>query len=286
MKNIRTEQTNRIERTPEITMFLNDARKYKMRDEVEQRELCRKAQAGDIKARQELVNCNLMFMFSVCAKYANGNDILDLMSCATIGMYNAIDLYDESVGVVFISYAVRAIQDEIYQYQCANNLIVNKADYKVGVKAAKAREDFFKGNERYPSESEIVEMLAEQGIDAKEYQVSNTKTSSLSDIVGDDDATADECGEVARVSATDNECENTFNKEYISQRLEVCFTTLSVIERDIVERFFGIGYEYPQTVEDIAAEYNYCPERIRQIKEYALIKMRRTNNKIDKREAF
>ena len=280
MKNIRTEQATRIERTPEVTMFINDARRYKMRNSDEQKELCRKAQAGDVNAKKELVNCNLLFMFSVCSKYANGNDILDLIGCATIGMYNAIELYDESVGVSFLSYAVRAIQDEIYQYITTDDMITNKADYKLGAKSAKIKDNFFKTNERYPSESEIVELLAEQGIKASEYQVSRVSVSSLSDIIGDDDATADECGEVAMATASENECENTFNKEYVSQRLETCFTALSVIERDIIERFFGIGYEYPQQVEDIAKEYDYCPERIRQIKESALVKMRRVNKQI------
>ena len=63
MKNIRTEQATRIERTPEVTMFINDARRYKMRNSDEQKELCRKAQAGDVNAKKELVNCNLLFMF-------------------------------------------------------------------------------------------------------------------------------------------------------------------------------------------------------------------------------
>lgn len=280
MRNIRTEQANLIERTPEIMMFLTDARRYQQRNAEEQKELCRKAKAGDLKSKQELVNCNLLFMFSLCSKYAKGNDILDLISHTTIGLYNAIELYDESQGVNFLSYAVRAMQDEILQNLSSKEVVVNKYDYRLSGKVNKINEKFFQEHQRYPTNGEIVSILNDMGIDANEYQVLNFGFSSFSDIVGDDDATAEECGKIAVATATESASEQEHENEYVVKRLNICLSQLSEIESDIVKRFYGVGYEYPQQIEDIAREYRWSPERIRQIKDYALFKMQKVNKKL------
>ena len=187
MRIIKTSDASRIERTAEITMFLNDARRYEMRSASEQIELCRRAKAGDEKARAELVHCNLLFMFSVCAKYANGNDILDLIGAATIGLLNSIQLFDEQPGVNFWSYAVRGMQDEIMQTVSADKLVVNKSEIRVSAKVAKLRERFYQSAERYPSEDELMALLESEGIDANEYHVKQMSFSSFSDVMGDDD---------------------------------------------------------------------------------------------------
>ena len=280
MKTINCNTATRIERTREVTMFLNTARRYEMRSSAEQKELCRKAKNGDAKAREELVNCNLLFIYSVCTKYANGNDTLDLVGCATIGLLNAIDLYDESRGTTFLSYAVRAMQDEIYQeLHLGKPMIVNKAEYKIGEKVRRIKERFFQVCERYPTDGEIVAELAEQGIDANEYQVASMSFDSFSDIIGDDDATREECGEIAVATATDNEYNSIAEQEDKKAKISRLLDCLNPIERAVIEMSFGIGYDYEREIEGIASELYYSEENVRQIKIRALEKMRRVCQK-------
>ena len=274
MKTIVTSVSNNISRTQEVTMFLNDARKYPTRSAKEQAELAVKAQNGNLNARRELIQCNLMFIFSVCSKYANGNDILDLISVATIGMDNSIDLFDAEKGVTFLSYAVKGMQDEIMQYlNKDNSLIVNKAASKLYTKVAKVRERFFQENERYPMASEIVSELAMQGIDANEYQVASLSFDSFSDVIGDEDATREECGEIAVATSSICEYEKDVENESLHNNMEKCLSCLSNTERKVIEMSFGLKAEFEMCDDDIAAYFGMTQQRISQIKRDALAKM-------------
>lgn len=276
MKAINTKSVNKIERTAEITMFLADARKQRVYNASEQRELVVKAQNGDVDARRKLISSNVLFIFSVCAKYANGNDILDLVSVATLGMNDAIEKYDASRDVAFISYAVRAMQDEIYHYLHEETpLIVNKNSVRLSKKVADIRENFYQFAERYPSNDEIVAILNEDGIVASEYQIENFNCNSFSEVIGDEDATNEECGDIAVATATANEYESVIESETKALIIERCLSSLTTTERFIIERVFGIRREYEMTDEDIAREIGVSSERVRQIKHNALVKMRK-----------
>lgn len=280
MKAIRTEQANRIERTPEITMFLNDARRYNVRSGQEQIELCRRAKAGDEKARAELVHCNLLFIFSVCAKYANGNDILDLIGAASIGLLNSINLFDENQGVNFLSYAVRGMQDEIMQTLNAGKLIVNKSEIRVSAKVAKLREHFYQTAERYPSEGELIALMESEGIDANEYQVRQLSFSSFSDVVGDDDDTLEECGKIALATAHENGADELTDAHDNGKRLDIYFKALKPIEIKIMKLLYGIGCE-ALSVDIVAERMALTPQTIRNVQASCLYKMRRAAEKVE-----
>lgn len=266
------------ERTPEMEMFLREARRYEMRSAAEQVELCRKAKAGDEKARAELVHCNLLFIFSVCSKYANGNDILDLIGVATIGLLNSIPLFNTNQGVNFLSYAVRGMQDEIMQALNADKLIVNKAEIRVSAKVARLREQFYQSAERYPSEGELMALMESEGIDTNEYQVKQMSFSSFSDVVGDDDDTLEECGKIALATAHQNGADELTDAHDNNKALDIYFKVLKPNELDIMKMLYGIGCE-PMSVESVADFTGYTEQTIRNVQTACLIKMRRAAEK-------
>lgn len=272
MKTIVTRESRYTERTPEIEMFLREARRFTPHSIAEQKDLCMKAKTGDKKAQDELINSNLLFIFSVCQKYAKGNDVLDLIGVATIGIINAIRCYDINQGVSFLSYAVRAMQDEILQVINNNTLIVNKAEYKLRPKMIKLRDAFFQSAERYPTEGEMVALLEAEGMDSNEYQVMPMSFTSFSDVVGDDDATIEECGQIAVATATTNDGETAIQSTDNKIQIERLLDKLPAIERRIIEGLFGInGPEEP--IDEIAERLGFTTERVRQLKANAIAKM-------------
>lgn len=272
MKTIVTRESRYTERTPEVEMFLRDARRYTPHTIAEQKDLCLKAKAGDKKAQDELIHSNLLFMFSVCQKYANGNGVLDLLGAATIGMINAIRCYDVNQGVAFLSYAVRAMQDEILQVINTDNLVVNKGESKLRAKITKLRDAFYQSAERYPTDGEMVAILEAEGIYSNEYQMNPSSISYLSDVIGDDDATREECGEIAVATASRNDGEDIIQRSDSRIQLIRLIDKLSESERDVIECLYGIyGDEMP--IELVAAKRGVSVERIRQIKSLAIAKM-------------
>lgn len=280
MNTIRTSNPSTTERTPEVMMFLQDARRYEPRTAEEQIELCRKAQAGDEKARAELVHCNLLFIFAVCKKYANGNGTLDLIGAATIGLLKSIPLFDTNLGINFISYAVRGMQDEILQCLNADKPIVNKAENKLSTKVARIRERFYQDAERYPTDGEIIALLQEDGIDANEYQIQGFSYTSFSDVVGDDDATIEECGHIALATASENEGENAFAAADAKSYVKRCLSVLPRDDRKLLKMLYGIGCE-ECSMEYIASQFGVTTERIRQKKFELLNTIRKKCNKLD-----
>ena len=286
MRTIKTSDASRIERTAEITMFLNDARRYEMRSANEQIELCRRAKAGDEKARAELVHCNLLFMFSVCAKYANGNDILDLIGAATIGLLNSIKLFDENQGVNFLSYAVRGMQDEIMQALSADKLVVNKSEIRVSAKVARLRERFYQSAERYPSEDELMALLESEGIDANEYHVKQMSFSSFSDVMGDDDEdTLENCGKIALATAHDNGADDLTDAYDNNERLSIYFTALNERQSRIMKRLYGIGCQ-EMSAEEVAMIEACTPQTIRNVQRECLFRMHRVADNERAKEAL
>ena len=275
MRAVDTKVSRNIERTPEVMMFLNDARRYDVRSSKEQIDLCVRAQRGDKKAQDELVHCNLLFIFSLCGKFAKGNDILDLIGVATIGMMNSIPLFNPNQGVTFLSYAVRGMTDEIMQYINADKLVNNKFEAKNSARIARIRESFYQDSERYPTEGELAALLESEGIMVDESKLSPFSFASFSDVVGDDDATLEECGQIAVSTATadaENLTDESDTKIAVKRLLNV-LDDRHCWEKTITELFFGINTDREWTLDDIAAEFGYTSERIRQIKNQAVAKM-------------
>ena len=159
-------------RTMATELFMAEARKYNVLTADEELELIHKAQAGDESAKTALVNHNLRFLFSLATKFARGDEAMDLVSYATIGMYKAIDSYDATRGLRLLSYAVHWMRAEISEYYNGDaQLVRNKQQYKVAARSGRVNDKFFAENGRFPSEAELMEILnSEYNLELKKAQ--------------------------------------------------------------------------------------------------------------------
>lgn len=278
MRNIVTTTANTIERTPAVTAFLASARKYPILSEEEIVANINLAKQGNLAARHKVTNSYLLFMFSLCTKFAKGDEALGLVSLATIGVDKAIDSFDATLGYKFISYAVHYMRMEISDYfRTINPMIRTTNNAKIGSKANKAAERFYQQEMRMPSEDELIEMLeSEYGIEIKDKRdVVSAKISSISEQVADD-ATAEEIGEFAEVSASTNDFVAVAEKEQNSRTAHLFLSTLSVRDASIMKMLFGLDEweDNAQSEEAVAERYGLTSERVRQIKEASLKSLR------------
>lgn len=275
MKDIRTNTPNRLERTHAVNAFLNDIRKYKTPTSEENTALAIAAKGGDQKAQDELVTRNQLFVFSICNNYASGEDILDLVSVATIGMIKAISGYDASKGG-FLTYAVNYMAAEINQYLFEVNPVVRRTNvHLIGNKANVVRREFYAEYGYEPTDDEVAELLEEKyGISVDAADVVKFNTSHFEDENGED-GTIEDSGEVAVRSASSNGYESTMEREDIAFKVSALMGVLSAREQEVIAKSFGIGCEYEHDLEDIATDLGLTKMRICQIRNEALSKLRR-----------
>lgn len=258
-------------RTMATELFMAEARKYNVLTADEELELIHKAQAGDESAKTALVNHNLRFLFSLASKFAKGDEAMDLVSYATIGMYKAIDSYDATRGLRLLSYAVHWMRAEISEYYNGDaQLVRNKQQYKVAARSVRVNDKFFAENGRYPSEAELVEILnSEYNLELKKRSdVLRHSYTSLNSKIDEDGATLEEIGEVAMATACHNEVEDSIESEDRAHTLEKLLSTLPLRNRMILEMSVGMGdYEGIERDDDaIAVELGLTRERVRQIR--------------------
>lgn len=258
-------------RTQSEERFLAEARKYPVLTAEEELELVFRIQKGDESAKSELVNSNLRFIYSLASKFARGDEVLDLCSLATIGMMTAMDSYDATRGVRFLSYAVHYMRMEISAYYAADaQLVRNKTHHNVGTRAAAVNEKFFAENGRMPSEDELVEILNDEyDMEIKDrISVIRHSYSSLDSRIDEDGATAQEVGEIAIATASRNEAEVEADKEDAAHKVNVLLASLPLRYRTILEMSFGLGeYEGIEHEDDMIADrLGITRERVRQIR--------------------
>lgn len=274
--NIRT--ANTINRTPAVSAFLANARRFEPMSREEEVEAFRALRAGDVSQREKIVNSNLLFVFSLSSKYAKGDEILDIVSVATIGMLSAIDKFDLSAGTRFLSFAIWHMRKEIKEYlYYVNPMIVKSNVGLIGGKANKVRENFLATEEREPSEEELIDILDRvYGIKVSKVDVVKGQMTSLDDksFNSEDDATASEVGEIAVATASRNDYEKEMEKEDAEDKVSRMLNILSVKNRQIVKMYFGIGYESAMDYDAIAEEVGMTAERCRQIVQSSLKSLR------------
>ena len=273
---INTTAINTKVRTEAAERFLADARKYPVIVSAEEElELIFKAQKGDKSAQDTLVNSNLRFIFSLASKFAKGDEVMDLVSAATIGMISAIASFDATIGTRLLSYAVHYMRMEISRYFATDaQLVRNKSHITTRVNALNGK--FFAENGRQATEDELVEMLkAEYDIEVKSrIAVVGHTYSSLSAKLDEDGATAEEVGEIAVTTASHNEYEDEMDAEDNTYKVNRLLSTLPEKPRAILEMSFGIGYDMPLDDAAIAEKMGLTAERVRQIKLKALASLR------------
>ena len=240
----------------------------------EEVELAQRIRGGDRLALEKLTRANLRFVVSVAKQYQNqGLSLPDLINEANLGLIKAAEKFDETRGFKFISYAVWWIRQSILQALAEQSRIVRLPLNQVGSlnKINKAFSKFEQENERRPSPEELAEVL-----DIPVDKIADTMKVSGRHISVDAPFVEGEDNSLLDVMINDDSpnADRVLINESLSKEIErVLAFTLSDRERDIDKKFFGIGVT-EMTLEEIGDEFGLTRERVRQIKEKAIRKLR------------
>src|ERR1041384_7518533 len=269
--------TNR--ETASLDKYLQEIGRVELITAEEEVKLAQAIKRGDQKALEKLTKANLRFVVSVAKQYQNqGLTLGDLINEGNLGLIKAAQRFDETRGFKFISYAVWWIRQSILQALAEQSRIVRLPLNKVGLtnriqKAYSALEQQF---EREPSAEELAEVLemdldevsATLGINARHVSVDTPLAE------GEDNTLLDVL-ENPNAEKTDAELDH---KESLKTEIDRSLKTLTERQKEVICFFFGIGVDHPMSLEDIGEKFNLTRERVRQIKDKAITKLR-TNSR-------
>lgn len=246
----------------------------------EEVELAQRIRKGDHKALERLTRANLRFVVSVAKQYQNqGLSLSDLINEGNLGLIKAAEKFDETRGFKFISYAVWWIRQSILQAIAEQSRIVRLPLNQVGSvnKITRMQNKFEQENERRPSIEEISDETKLPTEKVDEAMSANTRHVSV-------DAPFAEGDEGSLLDVLVNESSPMADRQLVAESLQAeikqALRILNERERNVIEAFFGIGG--PElTLEEIGEKYDLTRERVRQIKEKAIRRLREgTKNKI------
>lgn len=262
-----------------LEKYLQEIGKVELITPEEEVKLAKRIKQGDQFALDKLTKANLRFVVSVSKQYQNqGLSLPDLINEGNLGLIKAAQRFDETRGFKFISYAVWWIRQSILQALAEQSRIVRLPLNKVGLtnKIQKAFSQLEQEYEREPSADEIAELLeleidevnATLGTSARHVSVDTP----LSE--GEDNTLID----VMENKNADRAETNIEHNESLTQEIERSMKSLTERQKEVICYFFGIGIDHPMTLEDIGEKFNLTRERVRQIKDKAITKMR-TNSR-------
>ncbi len=239
----------------------------------EEVELAQRIKKGDRVALEKLTRANLRFVVSVAKQYQNqGLSLPDLINEGNLGLIKAAEKFDETRGFKFISYAVWWIRQSILQALAEQSRIVRLPLNQVGSlnKINKAFSKFEQENERKPSPEELADEL-----DLPAEKVSDTLKVSGRHISVDAPFVEGEDNSLLDVLVNDDSpsADRTLINESLAREITRALSTLTEREADIVQMFFGIGCQ-EMTLEEIGEKFGLTRERVRQIKEKAIRRLR------------
>ena len=239
----------------------------------EEVELAGRIRKGDRRALEKLTRANLRFVVSVAKQYQNqGLSLPDLINEGNLGLIKAAEKFDETRGFKFISYAVWWIRQSILQALAEQSRIVRLPLNQVGSlnKISKAFSKFEQENERRPSAEELAEQL-----DLPVDKVADTMKVSGRHISVDAPFVEGEDNSLLDVLVNDDSpmADRSLVGESLSKEIDRTLDTLTPREKEIIRMFFGIG-EHEKTLEEIGDRFNLTRERVRQIKEKAIRRLR------------
>ncbi len=269
--------TNR--ETASLDKYLQEIGKVDLITADEEVELARKIRAGDQLALEKLTKANLRFVVSVSNQYQNqGLSLPDLINEGNLGLIKAAQRFDETRGFKFISYAVWWIRQSILQALAEQSRIVRLPLNKIGSinKINKTFSKLEQEFEREPSADEIAQMLDISESDVKESMKNTGRHVSMDAPLASGD---DNAGSMYDVMESDDSPspENGLLHESLRREIERALHTLTSREADVVRLYFGLGGEHAMTLEEIGEKFDLTRERVRQIKEKAIRRLKHTS---------
>lgn len=268
--NCKSQNTPYIQRDDMVAIYCNDIRKFPILSISEQRKLLENTKSKNEivrkKAIEQLVNCNQRFVMSAAKKATNGTDLLDLINEGNIGLMIAIEKFDLSKNVGFITYAAFWVQKFINEYLAGyRNMVIPANAQKLRTVVSKARNEFFKTEERMPTLTELQDILKEK----YNFNVSQLEDLEAYQLVSIEDSANDEEDNVynenlsyVKVTASNNITNDVEISDY-KLMVEKLLNKLNDRDRTIITKAFGIGC-IEQTWESIAYDVDLSKERIRQ----------------------
>lgn len=267
--------TNR--NTASLDKYLQEIGREELITAEEEVQLARRIKAGDEQALEKLTKANLRFVVSVAKQYQNqGLSLPDLINEGNVGLIKAASRFDETRGFKFISYAVWWIRQSILQALAEQSRIVRLPLNQVGSlnKIRKVSTKLEQKFERRPSAGEIAKEMdvSENKIDSA-MKISTRSVSMDAPIVPDEDTKLIDMMAPSDSKGTDEE----LMQESLRREIERSLSTLSEKERDVINLYYGIGMTHGFTLEEIGAKFDLTRERVRQIKEKAIRRLRHTS---------
>ncbi len=267
--------TNR--ETASLDKYLQEIGKVELITAEEEVELARRIRQGDQAALEKLTKANLRFVVSVSKQYQNqGLSLPDLINEGNLGLIKAAQRFDETRGFKFISYAVWWIRQSILQALAEQSRIVRLPLNKIGSinKINKAFSKLEQEYEREPTAEEIAQILEMTENDVKE-SIKNSgrhismdaplvqgEESNMYDVLRSSDSPSPESGLI---------------NDSLRREIERALSTLTPREADVIKLYFGLNGEHAMTLEEIGEKFDLTRERVRQIKEKAIRRLKHTS---------
>ena len=256
-----------------LDKYLQEIGREELVTPEEEVELAQRIRKGDPVALEKLTRANLRFVVSVAKQYQNqGLSLPDLINEGNLGLIKAAEKFDETRGFKFISYAVWWIRQSILQALAEQSRVVRLPLNQVGSlnKINKALSKFEQENERQPSNEELSEM-----IDVPKDKISDTLRVSGRHVSVDAPFVEGEDNSLLDVLPNDDSpmADRGLVNESLNTEIERALSTLTDREREIVKSFFGIGCQ-EMTLEEIGERFGLTRERVRQIKEKAIRRLK------------
>jgi len=269
--------TNR--ETISLDKYLQDISKENMIDAEEEARLAQLIRVGDEDALEKLTKANLRFVVSVAKQYQNkGLTLSDLINEGNIGLIKAAARFDETRGFKFISYAVWWIRQSIMQAIAEHARIIRLPLNKIGniTKVNRTFSELEQFHEREPSVNEIAEALDIPTKEVRDSLKISGRHVSVDAPVSNDEGSSTLLDLMSDIDSDLTPDRHLMN-ESLRNEIERSFSTLSYREARVLRLYFGINCKSPHSLEEIGEQFELTRERVRQIKEKALRRLKHTS---------
>jgi RNA polymerase primary sigma factor len=255
--------------------YLKEISKNPLLTAEEEQLLGARIKAGDESAREKLMSANLRLVVSIAKNYVHRTRIplLDLIQEGNIGLATAVDKWDYSLGYRFSTYATWWIKQAISKSVTDNSRAIRIPTHIIDQlsKLGKVTNELFQALHREPTVIEIAEKMQLTEKKIRELQAIVKDPISIDQTLNDEDEAT--VGDLIADDSIESPIEDLYHEE-VTQKVETVLASLEKREADILRRRYGFNNGRPQTLEEVGAAYGLSKERIRQIEERALKKLR------------
>lgn len=264
-----------LDRTATIKRYFEDIRKYDILTKEEEMILLKTYKEGNPiekqKAKEQLINSNQRFVVAVAKRFGTNDNVLDLINEGNLALIEALESYDITQGVRFMSWAVWFIRRAMNMYNVDYGTIVKKSNHaKTYHLISKATNDFVQREHREPTSEELFELLnSKYNANLRDFKdVTPTRIDSIDESFGseDDDTNLGDIALYNSYSASSNGYEKDVNDDYMHNMITSLLSILTPREQTIIKMAFGIDSYREYENHEIAEEVGLTTERVRQMK--------------------